>query len=64
MAMHLIFSAMTEESHRLVGREMLQKPQRKLLPVILDILVAGINPSPFPQFLHVATAILRPADLP
>lgn len=64
MAVRFIFRAMTEERHGSAARKMLEQAKRKLLPTIFDVPVASINPPAFTQFLHITTAILRPADLP
>jgi len=64
VAVRFIFRAMAEERDRSAPREVLQQSQSKFLPVILDVAVSGVDPAPFVQFAHIATAILGPADFP
>ena len=63
MAVHLIFRAMTKESHSTGLSEMLEQPQSELLSVIFDPPVSLVDRAAFEQFLQVTPAILRPGDL-
>ena len=49
--MHFIFRAVTQQSDRPVLREMLQKPQRELLAMVLNVPVTFIDRAAFAQLL-------------
>lgn len=63
MALRLILCAMTEQRHCPCPGQLLQKPQREFLAVILDLLVPPIDLARFTQFLQITAAVFPPRYL-
>jgi len=60
MAVRLVFRTVTKERDRLLLRQVLKQSQRKLLPVVLDALVARIHSAGFQHLSGIALTELGP----
>lgn len=62
MAMPLFFRAMTKQGDGLLLGQVLEQPQCKLLTVILDSFVTGIDTARLEQLLCITAAVFRPRN--
>lgn len=60
MAVPLILGAMTKQRNGSRPGQVLEKPQGKLLTVILDALVPAIDRTRLAQLIYITAAVFRP----
>ena len=60
--MRLVLGAMAHQSHRAALGELLEKPQREFLPMVLDGLVSPVYGSALEKFFPVAKTERAPTD--